>query len=58
MKENNANLLIKKEGGFIHLYISYKGVENIQIKLCDYGGTQKARNKKLLFKLLKLSEEK
>lgn len=56
-KKGNAILTATKEKGFINLTLTI-GEVTTNIKVSDYGGTQKKRAKALTYKIYKILEVK
>lgn len=56
MKEKKENATIqafKDKKGFIQLSLSFGDFDDINIKVCDFGGTKKSTAKKLTYAIYK-----
>lgn len=53
MKENAIIKAVKNKEGFIELSLTIGDLDNVSIKVNDYGGTQKKTAQKLSFKIYK-----
>lgn len=52
-KTLNALVRAQKVGGFISLYLDIEGLDNVNIQVNNFGGTQRKRAKALTYKIYK-----